>query len=213
MTQYIKGKNGKFAGSIGDGKTNIPTPAPVTVNRSGTCHQCESPEDTLSDEGLCAGCFDTQEENGYAQAWERYLASKVTTELLPCGPFHETRARLALTMGECHNLALAVHRKTGWPLIAFSPWNEDGPGTTGTLVHVGVLTPDGYVLDGHGANIQSWSEDQGEYEGVLLTGEEELTSWISSDVALGQGSWLPLRPEAFDGYLPAVLQAYQAAKQ
>lgn len=28
MTKYIKGKDGKFAGSIGDGKTNIPTAAP-----------------------------------------------------------------------------------------------------------------------------------------------------------------------------------------
>lgn len=28
MTKYIKGKDGKFAGSIGDGKTNVPTPAP-----------------------------------------------------------------------------------------------------------------------------------------------------------------------------------------
>lgn len=28
MTKYIKGKDGKFAGSIGDGKTNVPTAAP-----------------------------------------------------------------------------------------------------------------------------------------------------------------------------------------
>lgn len=28
MTKYIKGKDGKFAGSIGDGKDNVPTPAP-----------------------------------------------------------------------------------------------------------------------------------------------------------------------------------------
>lgn len=27
MTKYIKGKDGKFAGSIGDGKTNVPTPS------------------------------------------------------------------------------------------------------------------------------------------------------------------------------------------
>jgi len=32
MTKYIKGKDGKFAGSIGDGKTNVPTaPTPPVV--------------------------------------------------------------------------------------------------------------------------------------------------------------------------------------
>jgi len=34
MTKYIKGKDGKFAGSIGDGKTNVPTPAPATVSKA-----------------------------------------------------------------------------------------------------------------------------------------------------------------------------------
>lgn len=29
MTRYIKGKDGKFAGSIGSGKTRVPTPAPA----------------------------------------------------------------------------------------------------------------------------------------------------------------------------------------
>jgi hypothetical protein len=30
MTKYVRGKDGKFAGSIGDGKTNLPTAAPAT---------------------------------------------------------------------------------------------------------------------------------------------------------------------------------------
>jgi hypothetical protein len=29
MTQHIQGKDGLFAGSIGDGKTNVPTPTPA----------------------------------------------------------------------------------------------------------------------------------------------------------------------------------------
>jgi hypothetical protein len=32
MTEYIKGKDGKFAGSIGDGKTHVPTAAPVIAS-------------------------------------------------------------------------------------------------------------------------------------------------------------------------------------
>jgi hypothetical protein len=86
MGKYIKGKDGKMAGSIGDGKTKIPTPAPDSLtakvdaviekvstlndmleryaaqNPAGTCIRCESDSDELSDDGYCGGCFDDIEE-------------------------------------------------------------------------------------------------------------------------------------------------------
>ena len=33
MTKYVKGKDGKFAGSVGDGKTKVPTPAPAAPSK------------------------------------------------------------------------------------------------------------------------------------------------------------------------------------
>ena len=87
MTKYIQGKDGKMAGSIGDGKTNIPTaPPPLPqaastpetcsntvdaiyeafqarqANPAGYCIRCESDCDELSDDGYCGGCFDDIEE-------------------------------------------------------------------------------------------------------------------------------------------------------
>jgi hypothetical protein len=43
MPKYIKSKDGKFAGSIGDGKNAVPTPAPLTVPT------LTSPETTTAD--------------------------------------------------------------------------------------------------------------------------------------------------------------------
>ena len=44
------------------------------------------------------------------------------------------------TRGDCHVLARAIHRLTGWPMHVF--WRNDGPGG-----HAFILTPEGKALD------------------------------------------------------------------
>ena len=58
---------------------------------------------------------------------------------LDCG------ALLAFTGGQCHGLALALHERTGWPLVAV-----DEP--TGACAHVCVRRPDGLLVDVTGAH-------------------------------------------------------------
>lgn len=48
------------------------------------------------------------------------------------------------TEGDCHYLARALHRRTGWSMAAFSCGGEPD-------LHAFVLTPDGRVLDVQGA--------------------------------------------------------------
>lgn len=188
MMKYIQGKDGKMRGSVPTAN-RAPSPAPEIRIQSSS---------------------QTDSKEQIAHSWDKYSEQHST---LPYGPLKETRARLALTMGECHNLAIAVHRETGWPLIAFSPWSEDGPGTTGVLTHVAVLTPDKYVIDGHGATPLNWSEEQGEYEGQVLESEKDLNSWIEQDTSLGSGDWLPLRPDEFTGYVAALMAEYEEVKR
>jgi hypothetical protein len=189
MTKYIKGKDGKFVGSIGDGKTKVPTPA-----------QPISSKDSLSNE--------TSTSDSTSAAWSKYQEQTIL-ETRAYGPINEAWARFALTMGECHNLAIAAHRQTGLPLIAFSPWSEEGSGTTGTLVHVGVLTKEGFVLDGHGVTPLSSLEEDGHFEGVILENEEALLAWIKQDTSYGTGEWLPVRPDEFKGYVTDLLKEHE----
>jgi len=53
----------------------------------------------------------------------------------------DDRARLALREGQCHGLALALRRRTGWPLVATDN------ATTGVCEHVMVRHPDGQLVD------------------------------------------------------------------
>lgn len=189
MTKYIKGKDGKFVGSIGDGKTNVPTAAPNISS-----HNSSDDSSTLAD--------------STSVAWSKYQEQTSEAVTRPYGPINEVWARFALTMGECHNLAIATHRETGLPLIAFSPWSEEGSGTTGTLVHVGVLTKDGYILDGHGVTERRSLEEDGQFEGTVLKNEEELLAWIEQDTSYGTGEWLPVRPDEFKGYAEDLLKEH-----
>lgn len=57
----------------------------------------------------------------------------------------DRRAMLAFSTGQCHGLALALHRRTGWPLVAVDD-------REGVCVHVAVRRDDGYLLDATGAH-------------------------------------------------------------
>lgn len=72
MTTYIKGKDGKFAGSIGDGKTKIPTAAPAT------------PAATVTPESMRAARQERRTQ------WEKFMRAK-----LPAWAQTEPRLNLA----------------------------------------------------------------------------------------------------------------------
>jgi hypothetical protein len=57
----------------------------------------------------------------------------------------DERARLAFGTGQCHGLAIALHRRFDWPLVAVND-------ATGTCVHVCVRRPDGRLIDANGAH-------------------------------------------------------------
>jgi hypothetical protein len=57
----------------------------------------------------------------------------------------DERARLAFGTGQCHGLALAVHRQFGWQLVAVDD-------AAGTCMHVCVRRPDGRLVDANGAH-------------------------------------------------------------
>jgi hypothetical protein len=63
-------------------------------------------------------------------------------------------AEYAFTRGQCHALALALHRLTGWQLYGLYKPNERG-----TPSHTVVRSPDGEYIDINGNNaLKDWRE-------------------------------------------------------
>jgi len=54
----------------------------------------------------------------------------------------DDEAREACTLGHCHSLALALHRRFGWPMVAVM--DDKGP------MHIAVRLPDERILDAEG---------------------------------------------------------------
>ena len=55
----------------------------------------------------------------------------------------DNEAREACTLGHCHSLALALHRRFGWPMVAVV--DDNGP------MHIAIRTPDERILDAVGS--------------------------------------------------------------
>jgi len=72
-------------------------------------------------------------------------------------------ARFAFTAGHCHALALALHERTGWAILAMSGRHSLRP----DLQHVVVVMPDGRWLD-----IDGPQEPEERYYFQELTAEE-----------------------------------------
>ncbi|HEY5990612.1 MAG TPA: hypothetical protein VIV12_30100 [Streptosporangiaceae bacterium] len=73
----------------------------------------------------------------------------------------DVNARTAFTEGHCHSLALALHEKTGWPLIGGV---DRGPeyGSGRVPDHVVVQVPDGRLLDITGLHtVEDFEEEWG----------------------------------------------------
>jgi hypothetical protein len=83
------------------------------------------------------------------------------------------------TAGDCHQLALRLHQLTGWPLVAF----DGGDGEP--LVHAGVMTPDGRVVDVRGLQTQDqwlgrWERAAtilGDEARIVVCDEAQLRAW------------------------------------
>lgn len=76
----------------------------------------------------------------------------------------DDQARHVFTHGYCAELALALHRSTGWPIVSAGQWDDDrddDDDDDGHFIpgaHFGVLVPDGRMLDIEGASeIYSWA--------------------------------------------------------
>jgi hypothetical protein len=68
----------------------------------------------------------------------------------------DDNARYVFTRGYCAELALALHDRTGWPIVAAGWWRDDGGLAPGT--HVGVLMPGRGVVGIEGATgVHSWA--------------------------------------------------------
>lgn len=64
-------------------------------------------------------------------------------------------AEYAFTRGQCHSLALALHRLAGWELYGFYSPHELGRGRTPS--HTVVRSPDGEYIDINGNNaLEDW---------------------------------------------------------
>lgn len=98
----------------------------------------------------------------------------------------DSDAQAAFSFGHCHSLALAVHNKTGLPMLAMSRHSR-----TGELTHVVIELPDGRWLDSRGVK-----EADGE-EVMPLSREQALElgerpDWLSADPELAESFVEPL---------------------
>lgn len=114
----------------------------------------------------------------------------------------DMRAVGAGQRGHCHSLALAIHQRTGWPLVGIQ---DRG----GQLAHVAICTPEGELLDASGC----W--DLGdlveEYAGWR---DPDCTVALSADTvqALGHApGWRMAQPDAFAGLVGLVLQYHSGS--
>jgi hypothetical protein len=123
MAKYVKDKHGKFAGSIGDGKTQVPTAAPRIPGEDPSANNVTATEPFNLDASLAE----------LTARWNanRTDPNKITVQDVNGFPRTVTFGTIdfdavcLFTRGHCHSLALALHEATGHPIIAFRPVNPD----------------------------------------------------------------------------------------
>lgn len=78
------------------------------------------------------------------------------------------------TADRCGYLAVALHQRTGWPLVVFADgYDHDDPPPHPGWVHAGVLTPDGRFLDIDGPG--DWGRHWDQWVDYVDEGEDEAT--------------------------------------
>jgi hypothetical protein len=104
----------------------------------------------------------------------------------------DDRARLAFGAGQCHGLALALHRRTGWPMVAVHR-------ADGTCIHITVRRPDGLLVDVTGAHTRE--DIEAESPGCSL---RDITDDGISELMQNEG-WAPPEVDQADAWTEAVL--------
>lgn len=108
----------------------------------------------------------------------------------------DDQARAAFSFGHCHSLALALHRRTGWPLLGLSRHDRQA-----NLTHVVLEMPDGRWLDASGPQPADPQPYPGAPPPRSITEEQllELTEqaeWLAADPQLAESFVDPLLEQA-----------------
>lgn len=210
MGRYLQGKDGKMAGSIGDGKDKVPTAAPMKAQPKPV----------------------TEDPNAASRVAAYYEALKAPRSTAPAGRVTLVNtdgvveeydagdldsASHFLTNGNCHSVAAALHRVTGYPIVLFYSdgfdIDEDDEEDQEHIRHVGVLTPDGYLLDGDGAmKLTTVMARCGWDSEVIAGGIEELEERIKVDTIQHEREWSELDPDNVASFAGPILGEYYSRR-
>jgi hypothetical protein len=204
VARYLKGKDGKLAGSIGDGKHKTPTSMPAAP----AAHP-DLPERT---------------NNPVAEAFRKYLATQPAgariTLIDTCenevditaGQLDED-AIYIFTNGHCHSFALAAHEATGLPMMGLQPvvdpdtdpddlWDPNSKYMNHIVLHLDEET----YLDAEGIHRY---EDAITYEFIPIADKNELEHLIYSiNVKAEETVWTYPKPHYAEPFITPALQKY-----
>lgn len=130
----------------------------------------------------------------------------------------DDEARMLFTSGHCHSLALAVHERTGFPIVGFREIARSRIGWDGTLapndddeweplVHFAVLAGPNTMLDVNGAYPLDVYTAQNLCEALIVETPVGMDAAIWADDPEG---WLTPDPELGDKFVDAVLELLEA---
>ena len=124
-------------------------------------------------------------------------------------------ASYALTNGNCHSLAVALHLATGFPIVAFFPnendTDEDDEDYSERVQHFAVLSPEDIVLDGDGAQPLDEVLDRTLWEANEGWTIDQLIAQIDKENQQEDVSWFPLSPPLVDSFVSPILAQYSTA--
>jgi hypothetical protein len=234
MAKYVKGRDGKFLGSIGAGKTRIPTAAPNTPSR----------QDAFANDHakfMASLAELTAEFNARHTDPNTVTVQDITgfPRTITYG-IVDFDAECLFTRGHCHSLALAMHKATGHPIIAFRPvppgrydsdgylqsedWDfehdcsnyedEDGacnkcmyyePAPLQPVTHFAVLTGPNTILDATGAHPLDTYVWHNSYEPIAVDGANVEARMHEPEVSgIHVGAWLEPNIELGRKFVEAV---------
>jgi hypothetical protein len=128
-------------------------------------------------------------------------------------------AKKALTNGNCHSLAVAIHLETGFPIVAFFPNENDVDDVNDEnydeyyserVQHFAVLSPEGIVLDGDGAQPLDEVLDNTLWEESEGWTIDQLIAQIDEENQQEDVSWNPLCPPLVQSFVQPILDAYKS---
>jgi hypothetical protein len=103
----------------------------------------------------------------------------------------DDRALLAFTGSQCHGLALAMHRRTAWPMVAVD-------NSSGECIHICVRDPENRLVDVTGAHTDD--EMARESKGAIRHASETFIHDLES-----RHGWVPADIDGCESFVDAVL--------